>query len=69
MNDLMCAVVTDATSTVEELMAPYYVHCGIDVFQDEYENSTLRFIYDPENFLGPVLYPLWKPIPASVSLR
>ena len=70
MNDLMCAVVTDATSTVEELMAPYCIHCSIDVFQDEYENSTLRFAYDPDNFFGPVLYPLWdsKPIPSGMCM-
>ena len=70
MSSFTCAVVTDATSTVEDLMEPYYIHCGIDVFQDEYENSTLRFAYDPDGFFGPVLYPQWdtSQIPSGMCL-
>lgn len=71
MRRFLCAVMTDGTRTVEELMAPYvrgdeghleYVDED-EGYREEYESSTLPFAFDPVDESGPVLYPLWGKAP------
>ena len=76
MSHFMCAVITDGTKTVEEMMAPYqennmdtvppeYLEFvdETETYHEEYESSTLRFSFDPSDEDSPILYPPWgKPL-------
>ena len=63
----LCAVLTDGTSTVGELLAPYVRgdDAGLEYvdedegYREEYESSALPFTFDPGDESGPVLYPRW----------
>lgn len=70
MSHFPCAVITDGTKTVRELMAPYQENNMdtvprefleffdvTDEYLERYRNEDITFCFDPDDPYGPVLHP------------
>ena len=75
MSHFPCAVISDGTKTIEELMAPYQENNMETVdekylkffdetaeYRKKYEEETIFFCYDPKDEEGPILYPRWHDV-------
>lgn len=72
MSHFLCAVITDGTKSVGELVAPYRevdiddacdesleFHDDTERYYEDYESSTIRFSFDPKHEYAPILIPPW----------